>query len=140
MVPPPAQGEVLGTDSSRAEWPWQGEEDLLHLSSFPGTHGGIHCHIWSSESLSTQPSLRALGYPLMALHGVLPGNAHGRQPAPCGPAAVTYLLTLLPAWLRRPERPLGKRSKARFLRAKGFEHNPQKLGWSARLGEGKLIW
>ena len=27
-------------------WPWQGKEDLLHLGSFPGTHGGIHCHVF----------------------------------------------------------------------------------------------
>ena len=62
----------------------------------------------------------------------------GASLEPCGPTAVTCLVTLLPAWLRRLERPLGKMSKARFLWAKGFEHNLQKLGWSARLGEGKL--
>ena len=62
----------------------------------------------------------------------------GASLGPCGPTAVTCLVTLLPAWLRRLERPLGKMSKARFLWAKGFEHNLQKLGWSARLGEGKL--
>lgn len=111
--PPPPQPRVRHavqmlplSAKPRAEWPWQVEDDRLILAPSRGhtTASGVTSGLQRSYSLSHLCVLLAhSGQPCMG--GSFLEMPVGASLGPCGPTAVTCLVALLTAWLRRLESP-----------------------------------
>ena len=111
----------------RAEWPWQVEDDRLILAPSRGhtMASGVTSGLQRSYSLSHLCVLLAhSGQPCMG--GSFLEMPVGASLGPCGPTAVTCLVALLTAWLRRLERPPREEEWGQIFMGQGLWTQPVK--------------